>query len=327
MKLTIHQPYDPNMPPNNKRMHNQIFNGIIKELYKIYSISLYTYSSTAMRHPATIDIGGTDLQIKNCEMCIIRPDNKIIIISYSNVIDSTAKQLEKYKGPKSIYFAHFNKNILKNVVPEENMMDYKPFFFTIFKHIDIDYFYKKRLSIEYEDQIDKMVFRGNKTIRPVIDFFDSDVLDGPNTYNTINSYLDNIVNYKVGLSIGGIGEYCYRDFEYMGLGIPMIRAEYNSKSLIPLIPNYHYIALDRDSCGLCAHKWDLRATDRISEKEYTDAITKKFKHIKDNKELLNFISYNAKQYFEQYIKIDMAIKNSVNIINKELGVFNDLTKK
>lgn len=61
----------------------------------------------------------------------------------------------------------------------------------------------------------------------------------------IDQYLEMAIKYKVGLGISSLAELCYRDIEYMAVGIPMIRLEYVTKTNPPLIPNFHYIAVDR----------------------------------------------------------------------------------
>jgi hypothetical protein len=88
----------------------------------------------------------------------------------------------------------------------------------------------------------------------------------------------------------------------MAMGIPLIRFEYLSKLKIPLIPNYHYISVDRPD--------DLNSflkQDKDGNDSHANLITNKFLEVKDNKVFLNFISKNAKKYYEDYLSPTSSI--------------------
>ena len=91
-----------------------------------------------------------------------------------------------------------------------------------------------------------MYFRGTSiSDRPIVTHFNTNYLNGYTPIGSPNTYFEDLIKYKIGLSIAGRGELCYRDIEYMALGIPMIRFNYLSELNPNLIPNYHYISINR----------------------------------------------------------------------------------
>ena len=120
--------------------------------------------------------------------------------------------------------------------------------------------------------------------------------------NTVSQeeYFKEIVQYKVALSIAGVGELCYRDIECMILGVPLLRFQYQSSLYEPLIPNYHYISVDYDKT-IPQHNGVY--TDRLGEKVHAKQLEQRFKEVAKDDAFLKFIAK---------VKIFFAI----NILNK-----------
>jgi hypothetical protein len=95
----------------------------------------------------------------------------------------------------------------------------------------------------------------------------------------------------------------------MAMGIPLIRFEYLSKLKSPLIPNYHYISVDRPE-----ELKSFLTQDKNGDGIHAELITKKFLEIKDNKDFLNFISENAKKYYEDYLSPTSSVNNTKKLI-------------
>ena len=164
-------------------------------------------------------------------------------------------------------------------------------FYTYLPDFDYDEFYFKRQKILFDDMIDKMFFRCT-TGRG--DEFELEKLGVTNKrFKPVNlsDYLDKSITYKVGLSIAGAAEICHRDIEYMAIGLPMLRLEYIQEYEPELIPNVHYISVDRD---------DLPRDSNLDKKggeKYIKKYINRYNEIKDDKYFLEYISNNARTYY------------------------------
>lgn len=106
-------------------------------------------------------------------------------------------------------------------------------------------------------------------------------------------YLQEAVNFKLALSIGGgggyvCGDFCLRDIEMYGLGIPIIRPVYAITPIQPLIPNEHYIAVDADFDNEFRYKNPDTLAQRIAQR-YRDVI--------NDTEYLNKVADNARKWY------------------------------
>jgi hypothetical protein len=122
----------------------------------------------------------------------------------------------------------------------------------------------------------------------------------------IEDYLKQAIEYKVGLSISSNAEICYRDIEYMAVGVPMMRIEYFTPFDPPLIPDYHYISIPRGNFGCSARE------DRIGGEAYIEAYKKRFFEVKDDKEFLDFIVKNAREYYINYCSPQNRVNHVAN---------------
>lgn len=167
--------------------------------------------------------------------------------------------------------------------------------------IDFELLRTKRQQL---NKIDKFVFRGNITGLPrnVIQFLESSqYYSGTNTYGPME-YFENILQYKVGLCIPGAGEICHRDIEYMAMGIPMMKFEYMSNLVPPLIPDVHYISIPR----IDEHPFE---GERSGKQEYADLYLKRFLEVKDDLKFLEFVSNNAMEYYDKYLHPRTRVKH------------------
>lgn len=169
---------------------------------------------------------------------------------------------------------------------------------------DLEPYYVKRK--EKSELIDKMVFRGTSLDdRTVLSNLSEEYFDGPRPIGGPNTYFDNIINYKIGLSVAGRGELCYRDIEYMAIGIPFLRFEYKTELYPHLIPNFHYISVDRPE--------DL-VKDRLGNEKHSKMLEKRFLEVKDDKDFLEFITNNARDYYETYLSRKNRVDHTLNLL-------------
>lgn len=106
-------------------------------------------------------------------------------------------------------------------------------------------------------------------------------------------YIQEAIQYKLALcfGVGGgycCGDFCLRDIELYGLGIPTIRPIYAAETEDPLIPGVHYIGVD------CEFTEDF--TYKEPDKLANDIVSK-YKEVIEDDDLLNQISINARKWY------------------------------
>lgn len=126
-------------------------------------------------------------------------------------------------------------------------------------------------------------------------------------------YISEAVNFKLALSFGGggghsCGDFCFRDIEMYGLGIPTLRPKYIVETEDPLIPNVHYIAVDCEFDELFRYK---------NPELLAQNIIKRYAEVIDDDDFLRFISKNAREW---YLRNCIGPNISYNII-KRLGLY------
>lgn len=82
---------------------------------------------------------------------------------------------------------------------------------------------------------------------------------------TGQAYFDKLSEYSIVISLNGNGEFCMRDLEGMGLGVPVVRSELKTQFHNKLIPGVHYIKGSEP----CADAW--HTYPGLSIKEVADS--------------------------------------------------------
>jgi hypothetical protein len=119
-------------------------------------------------------------------------------------------------------------------------------------------------------------------------------------------YFYDMINHKIALSVDGRGEFCYRDIECFAAGVPIIRFEYESVFYNNLIPNYHYISIPRPN--------DM-VMYRVGEEHHAKMLEQRYYEVINDTEFLNFISKNARKYYENNCTMDVSVKNTFNLLS------------
>jgi hypothetical protein len=113
------------------------------------------------------------------------------------------------------------------------------------------------------------------------------------TPTSFDQYIQEALNFKLVLSIGGgggavCGDFCLRDIEMFGLGIPVIRPKYVAETADPLIPNVHYVAVDTE----------FDSTYRYADhEELSRKIAKRYLEVVGNDAFLTEIAANAHRWY------------------------------
>jgi hypothetical protein len=241
-----------------------------------------------------------------CEMIIENAvTNEIKVLSVADDLTHCNLDLQHAPETTKILISQFDRNKIYAHVPnEENRKKYSPWIYFPSDVFDIEKWYNKRQ--EKSDFIDKFYFRGTALEgRPILKYFDPNLFEGGMSIGPQDLYAEQLINYKMGFSVAGRGEFCYRDIEYMGMGIPFIRFNYVSEMEPNLIPNFHYIGIDRPS--------DM-VKDREGTAEHAKLVEQRFLQVKDDKEFLSFVAKNAREYYETYLLMDKSVVHTYNIL-------------
>jgi hypothetical protein len=58
--------------------------------------------------------------------------------------------------------------------------------------------------------------------------------------------------------------------------------------------------------------------DRVGEKNHTDMIIERYMQVKEDKEFLNFISKNARNYYETYLSPTASVDFTIKMMGYEV---------
>lgn len=132
--------------------------------------------------------------------------------------------------------------------------------------------------------------------------------DFHNAYSPdIREWLTKLSRYKINIDINCAAEVSNRTGEILGLGCVLLRPEIRHQFHNPLIPNYHYVAVEHDYFNGGPID-DFYAS-------LADAYINTFNKIKDDKDYLDFISKNGREYFDKYIRREKWINDLLNLID------------
>lgn len=178
-------------------------------------------------------------------------------------------------------------------------MEYTPFSYTTYS-LEFEKYASTDRKPWSEKTDSSLLFRGflyaerklMQTLRP--DLFSEE-------RKTIREYFDELNNTKISLSLNGAGEICNRDMEILCSGSVLLRPELTQKFHNPLIPNVHYISVEKVSDG----------------KTQLELLLKKYEEIKDNFDFLNTIGNNGLRWFEQNGSMEANVELLKKLINLE----------
>jgi len=310
-KVIIHQPK--NFESRYYRYYNYLFDGLSKKISENFDCleARYFKHANEIRYPVRLmhDLLTKEREttlLLECEMLIENYDTQeVVVLSVSD--DLTHAILHNYPKVKKILVSQFEKNkISSNLYNGQDFSRFSPWVYFPQNIYNYDTFYNKRKTIS--NFIDKFYFRGTSLeIRTILNGFNPQYFEGGLPIGGFEAYANDIINYKAAFSIAGRGEFCYRDIENMAMGIPIIRFEYSHEMSPALIPNFHYISTPRPS---------ISSEHQLST-EHSHLIEKRFLEVKDDKDFLNFISKNARDYYENYIKLDKCVEHTYNLTGIE----------
>jgi hypothetical protein len=126
------------------------------------------------------------------------------------------------------------------------------------------------------------------------------------------NYYEKMSQYALTLSFNGNGEWCLRDVESMGLGIPTVRAEMKTPFYKGLYPGVNYIKGMKPSPN--AHMTFYQHSFEDTAACYIDAVEKAI----NDEELLMSISKNNTEYYDKYLLPNKIAMEFFNVFDLEI---------
>jgi hypothetical protein len=308
-KIIVHNPC--NEHTRYFRDYNLFWDELTDRLKQKYTVVENRYFENAHKERFRVNLNSLinpnkGLLLMECEYVIEFEDTgEFYVMSVSD--DLPHDILNEHQNPllKKVLVSQFDRNKIESHVTSTYMEKYSPWIYFPCTIDNLEVYYEKRKTID--EFVDKMYFRGSSiSDRPIVTHVSPDYLNGYTPIGGPNTYFDDLIKYKVGLSVAGRGELCYRDIEYMCIGIPMLRFNYISELNPNLIPNYHYISVERP---------DDLPIDRLGNETHAKLLEERFLEVKDNKEFLDFISKNARDYYVNYLSKNNRVKHTLNLLN------------
>ena len=321
-KIHIYHPYDWSQIENNsivtknyKRDYQRFFDDLTIELKKKYFVTEFNFSEHRDPSQGRFVVNLIKQTCKpdefvtmECNYVIEFQDTgEFYVLSVCDDLDEVVLNEKSNPFLKKALFAQWVTSKMEyHMAPY--MEKYAPWIYFPTTNIDLEHFYNLRK--ENKNYIKKLHFGGETSYRPILDFFDKEYLHIPKT-SPQSEYFYDLIKYSVGLSVSGCAELCYRDVEYMALGIPFIRFEYQSSFMEPLIPNYHYISLDFD---VTIPKINETHRDRLGGYVHAKKIESRFVELKNNPEYLEYIANNARKYYLDNFSSTIRIKKTLEAL-------------
>ena len=304
-KLKIHNPC--NEHTRYYRNYNYFWDEFTNYLKNYFEVEENRFFENAHkeRFPIKLNKGiSGDFLMLECEYVIENLDTgEFVILSVSD--DLTHAILNERHNPflKKVLISQFlPKKVLDHV--GEYIFKYSPWTYFQASMDNLTIYYDKRKEIT--NFKNKLYFKGTSLEdRKILNHINKDIITDFKVISPSN-YFDDLISHKIALSVDGRGEFCYRDVECFGVGIPIIRFEYLSSFNSPLIPNHHYISIPRPN------DMDLY---RLGNEGHAKMIEGRYHEVINNKDFLDFISKNAKQYYDENFSLETKIKNTFNLLN------------
>jgi len=203
----------------------------------------------------------------------------------------------------------------ENIQNVYNSFFYGPYFDSHYDELDKIYHNRQKKS----SFIDHIQFRGfmwdhrkNMTNKLPIEYFT--ILDKNSNNQSIGyfSFLEELANYKCSLSLPGNTNICNRDIECFAIGVPVLRPLLDNIISDPLWPDYHYLSFYH-----APKYWDGNCW-YYSYSDFQDHLIDYWNKIKNNNELLNFISKNAYEWYKKNSSADQNIKYILSQLSLEI---------
>jgi hypothetical protein len=280
------------------------------------NIELQTEVSSFGKTPPLSDV---DCVIENLET------NNFIVLSFTEYFNSYVVHYLKSNFCQKVCLTHFSYHNIFHWMQRDYLLNsmnkVSPWFFGVFENFDIDHYRQSRKNCG-ELNTDLFYKGSGQNYREVIEILhDRNLLDRSTVPFT--EYLDKLTSTKCALSyytdldkyytaFHHPGEFCYRDMEYLSIGVPYIRIEYKDAVYNGLLPNYHYISIPRE------YAYDAYRTD--GNVGVANLIEEKYNQVIQEDDFLNFISKNQLEWYDSYAKWPQSAQFTIKLTGMDTWI-------
>lgn len=311
------------------RAHLPFFKKFDAYLNKFFNVDIVNYNkdnntfngSIELQHSVatfgkTPPISDVDYVIENLN------SGEVKVISFTEYFNSYISHIAKSDICSTVLLAHFNWSNVYHWMRREYAINHlhkiKPWIFLPFQEFDYKYYRTERNKIETYN--DKLFWLGSGVddYRKMIRIIDNKGYMQPIQNTSHTDYLDKLIKSKIGLSYyldlnkyntpyDHPGEFCYRDIEYIILGLPFIRIEFKDVTHNPLLPNHHYISIPREHAYV--------AYAKNGDEGVADLYIEKYNEVINDSSFLEYISKNQIKWANENLLDGNAEKLTFELLN------------
>jgi len=312
------------------RYHSPWFKKFAEYLKQHFDVEWVDYAKTPTDGSAIIELQneingfGKNPPLSDVDCVIENLDTgKFVVLSFTEYFNSYVVHYLKSELCQKILLTHFSYTNIYHWVKRDNLTDkldfVKPWFFGKFDDFDYEFYRENRRNVNSLNL--QLFYKGSgQGYREVVNILHSEGFTNRDSL-PFDDYLKQMSESKIGLSYymdldkystpyDHTGEFCYRDIEYMSVGLPYIRIEYKDNLYDGLIPNYHYISIPREKAYVAYELGGNKAVVELIKEKYNEVIND------DN--FLKYISKNQMEWFDKYASWPNSAKFTMELseINK-----------
>jgi len=262
----------------------------------------------------TPPLGDTDCVIENVST------GEFVLLTFTEYFNHYAVHYMQSDNCQLVLTAHFSWHNIYHWLRRDGLLHkmhrVSPWFFGSSQEYDIPKFRELRRNTDTLDP--KLFYKGSgiTSYRIAVQELSQMGLVDITTTGTHSEYMNKLATAKCALSyymdldkyttpFNHPGEFCYRDMEYMALGVPFIRIEYKDAVYNGLVPNKHYISIPREH----AHKvYAERGNIGVAE-----LIASKYQEVIGNDAFLEYITRNQLEWFDTFALWPNSAEFTINI--------------
>lgn len=157
---------------------------------------------------------------------------------------------------------------------------------------------------------EKLYFKGNTIygrepiLRLLHEIINEDYSSRGDGTVSMEDYLKSMAKCNAVLSLAGHGNFCHRELEAFGMGVPVVQPRLINSYYNDLIPDYHYVSA---------------VNDFTKPRDVAKSIKEKYTLYRSKPELLVRISQNAKEWFDNNILYPNNMKLMEKILRERFN--------